>query len=48
MKNYLKPELIKTDVISNEKLSSLANWLEDGGAGYEYANAGITTYVLES
>ncbi len=48
MKNYLKPELIKSELLVKENLSSLAGWLEEGGAGAEYADAGITTYVLES
>lgn len=48
MKNYLKPELTKINVISKERLSNLSNWLEDGGAGSDYKDAGITTYVVES
>ena len=47
MKSYLKPELITLDVVSKENLSSLSAWLEDG-AGSEYQDAGITTYVIES
>ena len=48
MKNYLKPELTRNELVTKERLSSLAGWLEDGGAGADYKDAGITTYVIES
>lgn len=47
MKNYLKPQLDIKAVQNIEKISSLADWLESG-AGSAYAEAGITTYLIES
>ena len=47
MKNYQKPQIDITVMLNKENISSgLTNWLE--GAGSEYSNAGITTYVIES
>ena len=47
MKNYQKPQLDITAMLNKENISSgLNNWLQ--GAGEAYANAGITTYVIES
>ena len=46
MKKYLKPELNNSLVTNRENISSLADWLEH--VDNEYANAGITTYELNS
>ena len=46
MKNYVKPIAKIETVLPTENLSNLAGWLE--GAGIEYENAGITTYVVVS
>ncbi len=46
MKNYQKPELTFNKVVSTKGIANLSDWLE--GAGMNYAEAGITTYVVES
>ena len=47
MKNYQKPQVDIMAMLNKENISSgLNNWLN--GAGSEYANAGITTYVVQS
>ena len=47
MKNYQKPQVDIMAMLNKENISSgLNNWLQ--GAGSEYSQAGITTYVIES
>ena len=47
MKNYQKPQVDIMAMLNKENISNgLNNWLQ--GAGVEYSNAGITTYVIES
>ena len=47
MKNYQKPQVDIMAMLNKENISSgLNTWLQ--GAGVEYSNAGITTYVIES
>ena len=47
MKNYQKPQIDILAMLSKETISSgLNGWLE--GAGSEFSEAGITTYVIES
>ena len=47
MKNYQKPQIDILAVLNKENISSgLNDWLN--GAGNEYAQAGITTYVIVS
>jgi len=46
MKNYVKPIVTIETVLPSENLSNLSGWLE--GAGIEYNDAGITTYVVVS
>ena len=47
MKNYQKPQLDIMAMLNKENISSgLNTWLQ--GAGEAYADAGITTYVIES
>ena len=47
MKVYQKPELLAQKLELKSSIANLSNWLENGG-GQEYADAGITTYVIES
>ena len=47
MKPYQKPELLAQKLEFKSSIANLANWLETGG-GQEYADAGITTYVIVS
>lgn len=47
MKNYQKPQIDILALLNKENISSgLTTWLQ--GDGHDYANAGITTYVVES
>lgn len=46
MKNYVKPIAKVETVLPSENLSNLSGWLE--GAGFDYKDAGITTYVVVS
>ena len=46
MKNYQKPILDIIEVAVKENLSTLNEWLN--GNGGDYANAGVTTFVIES
>lgn len=46
MKLYQKPELKFNEVVTSKGIANLSDWLK--GAGSEYENAGITTYVIES
>ena len=48
MKNYQKPQIDITVMLNKENISSgLTNWLQTA-EGEAYADAGITTYVIES
>ena len=47
MKKYQKPQIDIVAMLNKENISSgLNGWLN--GEGQAYANAGITTYVVES
>ena len=48
MKKYEAPKLNVSLILQKENITSLNNWLETGGDGYNYANANLTTCELES
>ena len=48
MKNYQKPQVDIMAMLNKENISTgLTQWLQTAD-GEPYANAGITTYVIES
>ncbi len=46
MKSYLKPQMELNQFNMKENVASLNEWLT--GAGSEYSEAGITTYLVQS
>ena len=48
MKSYLKPQMELNQFNMKENVASLNEWLAPGAAGADYAEAGITTYLVQS
>ena len=46
MKNYVSPSMVVKSIMSEKNISSLNAWLQ--GAGQDYAEAGVVTYVMAS
>ena len=46
MKSYLKPQMELNQFNMKENVASLNDWLQ--GDGVSYADAGITTYLVQS
>ena len=47
MRVYSKPQLTMSEIVNEKTLASLGEWLESAD-GYEYKDAGITTYIIQS
>lgn len=47
MKSYLKPQMELNQFNMKENVASLNDWLSSA-SGSEYAEAGITTYLVQS
>ena len=47
MKTYLKPQMELNQFNLNENVASINDWVISD-AGSDYANAGITTYYVQS
>ena len=46
MKNYVSPSIIVKSIMNEKNISTLGEWLN--GAGAEYQDAGVVTYVMLS